>query len=73
MPATSDYLDLTVLQCFGATIGLAIAQATFSSSLVHNVHKYSPSAPLDAIQQSPLSIYHDIPKSMIKSVIKAYM
>lgn len=60
-------------QFLGGTIGLAVAQAAFSSELARNVHKYAPDAPFAAIQESPLSIYSAIPAALIPDVVHAYI
>lgn len=60
-------------QFLGGTIGLAIAEATFSSELVHNLRKYAPDAPFAAIQQSPLSIYSAVPDALVPNVVRAYV
>ncbi|KAL2827793.1 major facilitator superfamily domain-containing protein [Aspergillus cavernicola] len=60
-------------QFLGGTIGLAIAEATFSSELVRNLHTYAPDAPLTVIQQSPLSIYTAVPDALIPNVVRAYV
>ncbi|KAJ6143446.1 Major facilitator superfamily domain general substrate transporter [Penicillium samsonianum] len=60
-------------QFLGGTIGLAIAEATFSSELVRNLRKYAPDAPFATIQQSPLSIYTAVPDALVPNVVRAYV
>ncbi|KAJ5455266.1 Major facilitator superfamily domaingeneral substrate transporter [Penicillium sp. IBT 31633x] len=60
-------------QFFGGTIGLAIAEATFSSELVRNLRKYAPQAPFEAIQESPLSIYSAVSDALVPNVVRAYV
>ncbi|RYP21060.1 hypothetical protein DL765_002467 [Monosporascus sp. GIB2] len=60
-------------QFLGGTIGLAIADATFSSELVRNLRKYAPDAPFAAIQQSPLSMYSVVPDVLVPNVVRAYV
>ncbi|KAK2594895.1 hypothetical protein QQS21_007394 [Conoideocrella luteorostrata] len=60
-------------QFLGGTIGLAIAEATFSSELVRNLHNYAPEAPIALIQQSPLLIYSVVPDALVPDVVRAYV
>ncbi|KAJ5827173.1 Major facilitator superfamily domain general substrate transporter [Penicillium robsamsonii] len=60
-------------QFLGGTIGLAIAEAIFSSELVHNLRKYAPDAPFAVIEQSPLSIYSAVPDALVPNVVRAYV
>ncbi|KAJ6629312.1 ABC transporter [Mycena sp. CBHHK59/15] len=60
-------------QFLGGTIGLAVAEATFSSELARNLRKYAPGAPLAAIQESPVSIYGAVPAALVPGVVRAYV
>lgn len=60
-------------QFLGGTVGLAVAEAVFSSELTKNLALYAPTAPLSVIQQSPLSIYTLSPPALIVEVVKAYV
>ncbi|KAJ5158481.1 Major facilitator superfamily domain general substrate transporter [Penicillium coprophilum] len=61
-------------QFLGGTIGLAIAETTFSSELVRNLRKYAPGAPFETILQSPLSIYSPaVPDVLVPNVVRAYV
>ncbi|OQE30844.1 hypothetical protein PENFLA_c002G07449 [Penicillium flavigenum] len=60
-------------QFLGGTIGLAIAEATFSSELARNLRKYAPDAPFAVIEQSPLSIYTAVPEALVPKVVRAYV
>lgn len=64
---------ISILQFLGGTIGLAIAEVTFSSELVRNLREYAPGAPFRAIQQSPLSIYSAVPEALVPGVVRAYV
>lgn len=61
-------------QFLGGTIGLAIAQTTFSSELARNLHKYAPGAPFEVLKESPPSIYNGaVPEVLIPNVVRAYV
>lgn len=60
-------------QFLGGTVGLAVAEAVFSSELTKNLATYAPTAPLSVIQQSPLSIYTLSPPALVVEVVKAYV
>lgn len=64
---------IPILQFLGGTIGLAIAEATFSSELARNLRKYAPDAPFEVIEQSPLSIYTAVPEALVPNVVRAYV
>lgn len=61
------------MQFFGATIGLGVAEAVFSSSLSRNLAKYAPTAPAGVIKSTPTNIYKSIPAALIPAVVKAYV
>lgn len=61
-------------QFLGGTIGLAIAEATFSSELQRSLRRYAPDAPFETIEQSPLSIYSAaVPDTLVPKVVRAYV
>ncbi|SCV73983.1 BQ2448_6413 [Microbotryum intermedium] len=63
----------TFSQFLGGTVGLAVAQAAFSSRLSANLRQYAPTAPASLIERSPLAIYTSIETSLRPAVIKAYV
>jgi len=59
-------------QFLGGTIGLAVAEAAFSSQLSKNLLKYAPTVDKSVITQTPTNIYSQVAKSEIPSVVIAY-
>ena len=58
--------------CTG-TIGLAIAEAIFSSQLSKNLAIYAPTAPYELVARSPLNIYSQLDPSLVADVVVAYV
>lgn len=59
-------------QFLGGTVGLAVAEAAFSSQLSSNLRTYAPGVNEAVIEQTPTNIYTSIPVAEIANVIKAY-
>lgn len=59
-------------QFLGGTIGLAVAEAAFSSQLGKNLAKYAPDVSKAVITETPTNIYTEVPAGEIASVIVAY-
>jgi MFS family permease len=59
-------------QFLGGTIGLAVAEAAFSSQLGKNLVKYAPDVNKAVITETPTNIYTQVPTAEIASVIVAY-
>lgn len=59
-------------QFLGGTVGLAVAEAAFSSRLSSNLQTYAPGVNEAVIEQTPTNIYTAIAASEIPAVIKAY-
>ena len=59
-------------QFLGGTIGLAVAEAAFSSQLGQNLAKYAPDVNKGIITETPTNIYTEVPTAEIASVIVAY-
>lgn len=60
-------------QFLGGTVGLAVGQAAFASTLGQKVSSLAPDAPLAIIRESPLAIYTDLDPTLIAPVVKAYV
>lgn len=59
-------------QFLGGTIGLAVAQAVFSSQLTKNLATFAPTAPLQIVRESPTSIFSLAP-DLVAAVVHAYV
>ncbi|KAI5476146.1 Major facilitator transporter-like protein [Pseudohyphozyma bogoriensis] len=65
----------TFAQFLGATIGLGVAEAVFSSELSKNLLKFAPSitaAETAVVKLSPTDIYTSLPASLVDPVRHAY-
>lgn len=59
-------------QNLGATLGLAVAEAAFSSQLATNLLTYAPGVDAKLITESPTEIYTAVPQAELAAVIRAY-
>ena len=54
-------------------MGLGVAEPVFASELSTLLWKYSPNVPTAIVEESPTTIYTDIPADQIPGVVLAYM